>query len=239
MIFSRTSFGEPQARVAVDTHRNVLAEAKTFLGWCVTKTWIRANPLRAVEGRGRRRRGKEQLRIDEARKWLVRARRRAKEGNAGAVAAMVTLLLGLRCSEVISRQVRDLDDVGRLLWIPESKTEAGRRTLVVPKLLRPLLLKLAEAKTSTEPLFGYHDRAWPRKWVQRICEEVHVQRVTAHGMRGLHSTLALDAGQTAPAVAAALGHESPTTTLGHYAAPGAGSAARQDRTVKVLRGRAS
>ena len=232
-------YDELASRLAVDSHRNMLAEAKTFLGWCVAKTWVRANHLEDVVGRGRRRRGKEQLRIDEARKWLARARQLAEEGEPGAVAAMLTLLLGLRCSEVISRTVRDLDDDGHLLWIPESKTEAGRRKLAVPDLLRALLLELAEGKTSTELLFGYHDRAWPRKWVQRICRDVEVQEVTAHGMRGLHSTLALDAGQTAPVVAAALGHESSATTLGHYAAPGAGSAARQDRTLEALAGRAS
>ena len=32
--------------------------------------------------------------------------------------------------------------------------------------------------------------------------------MTAHGMRGLHSTLAVDSGITGHAVAAALGHES-------------------------------
>src|SRR5262249_44423046 len=125
---------------------------------------------------------------------------------------------------------------GRLLWIPESKTEAGRRTLVVPDMLRPLLSSLAEGKKSTDLLFGQHDRSWPRKWGQKICREVRVPEVTAHGMRGLHSTLALEAGQTAPVVAAALGHESPTTTLASYAAPGAGTAARQRRTLQVLEG---
>lgn len=38
----------------------------------------------------------------------------------------MTLLLGLRAGEVISRVVRDLDDDGRLLWIPDAKTAKGR-----------------------------------------------------------------------------------------------------------------
>ena len=45
--------------------------------------------------------------------------------------------------------VRDLDDDGKLLWIPDSKTEAGRRTLQVPELLRPMLKALAEGKLRT------------------------------------------------------------------------------------------
>jgi hypothetical protein len=32
----------------------------------------------------------------------------------------------MRATEIVSRVVRDLDDEGRLLWIPDSKTEAGQ-----------------------------------------------------------------------------------------------------------------
>ncbi|HVV53582.1 MAG TPA: hypothetical protein VHO06_28255 [Polyangia bacterium] len=41
-------------------------------------------------------------------------------------------------------------------------------------------------------------------------------------MRGLHGTLAVETGISAHAVAAALGHESVTTTLQSYAKAGAG-----------------
>jgi integrase len=37
--------------------------------------------------------------------------------------------------------------------------------------------------------------------------------VTAHGMRGLHSTLAIEAGMTGAVVAASLGHEHVSATL--------------------------
>ena len=50
-----------------------------------------------------------------------------------AIAALVSLLMGMRASEITTRIVRDLDDSGRLLWIPHAKTEAGKRTLQVPE----------------------------------------------------------------------------------------------------------
>lgn len=78
-----------------------------------------------------------QLRIDEARRWQVKAIGFADQGEEGAVAAMMSLVMGMRASEIISRVVRDLDDEGRLLWIPETKTEAGKRTLPVPEFLQP------------------------------------------------------------------------------------------------------
>jgi len=223
--------------ISVDYHRNALSETKTFLRWCVKKGWLPSNPLEDVEGVGRRSHGKEQLRIDEARKWLVKAVELAEAGEDGAVAAMMTLLLGIRCSEVVSRVVRDLDDDGRLLWIPDSKTAKGRRTLVVPDELRPYLQELAEGKKPQDLLLGYHDRAWPRAWVQRICEEAGVPVVTAHGNRGLHGTLSIEAGVTPRAVADALGHESfQQTTARSYVQPEAMGQAKQKRALTVLNG---
>jgi integrase len=167
-----TYYDALRATVAVDTHRNVLAEARTFLKWCVVKKrWLARNPLEGVEGQGRRRHGKEQLRIDEARRWQAKAIELADKGSAGAVAAMSSLLLGMRASEIVTRVVRDLDDDGRLLWIPEAKTEKGRRTLQIPELLRPYLRELAKGRPADAPLFGAHDRHWVRKWVQRICRD--------------------------------------------------------------------
>ena len=129
------------------------------------------------------------------------------------MAALMSLVMGLRAGEVVSRVVRDLDDEGRLLWIPDSKTEAGKRTLQVPDFLRPYLLAARGGEEVGRPALRVPRRNWPRKWVQRICKAAGVPRVTAHGMRGLHGTLAVETGMSAHAVAAALGHESVTTTL--------------------------
>lgn len=228
--------------VSVDYHRNTLSEARTFLNWCIKKQWIVANPLDGVEGVGRRNHGKEQLRIDEARKWIARAMELAdRKQESGAIAAMMTLVMGMRCREIVERVVRDVDDEGRLLWIPDSKTAKGRRTLLVPEVLRTHLLRLTKDRHPTEPLFGNvdgkpFDRAWPRKWVQRICADVDVPIVTAHGQRGLHSTLAVEAGMSSRAVADALGHESFSTTAQSYAKPEAVGAAKQARALKVLDG---
>jgi integrase len=227
----------PPRKLSVDYHRNALSEAKTFLRWCAKKKWIAANPLEGIDGVGKRNHGKEQLRIDEARKWISVAVKKADEDEEGAVAAMMTLLLGMRCSEVISRVVRDVDDGGRLLWIPDSKTAKGKRTLKVPDVLRPYLLELTEGKRPDDLLFGYRDRAWPRSWVKRICREAGVVIVTAHGNRGLHGTLSIEAGVTPQAVADALGHESfKQTTAKSYVPAQAVANANQERALRVLQG---
>lgn len=246
LVDARDDAGEPT--YSVDTHRNYLAEARTFFGWCVERRWARENPLAGVKGVGRRRHGKPQLRIDEARRWMKRASELAAD-EPGAVAAMLTLLLGLRAGEVVSRLVRDVDDEGRLFWVPDSKTEAGRRKVEVPELggLREHLRELARGRPGEERLFKgrggpgrgrapHRDRKWVTTWVAQIAEDAGVPRVTAHGMRGLHSTLAIDAGMSGHLVAASLGHESFTTTTTSYAAPASTEAAARRRTLKVLAG---
>jgi integrase len=176
------------------------------------------------------------LRIDESRKWLTVAVELAEGGDLGAVAAMMTLLLGMRAGEIVSRVVRDVDDDGKLLWIPSSKTEAGRRTLEIPALLQPFLKRLTEGRKPDEKLFGQRWRDRPRKEVARICGLAGVPKVCAHSMRGLHSTLAVQSGITGHVVAAALGHESFATTKQSYAKPEAVSSAQQRTVLKVLAG---
>ena len=210
--------------LAPDTHRNYLAEAKTFLDWCVQRKLLRANPLREVRGVGRRRHGKEQLTADEARRWLACAQALFAE-EPGAVAAALLLLCGLRCSEVTDRLVRDVDEGGRVLRITSGKTRAAARAVAIPELIRPHLVALGAGKGSRDNLFGVHWRDWPRHWVRRICEAAGVPVVCAHSMRGLHATLSVSAGMSPHVVAASLGHESATTTLQSYALPGTAEAA--------------
>ena len=127
--------------------------------------------------------------------------------------------------------------VGGCSGYPDAKTEAGKRTLQVPEVLQPYLKGLAEGKTPQEKLFGDHWRDWVRKWVKRICVEARVPKVTAHGMRGLHSTLAWSTALSAHVVAASsLGHESFSTTVQSYAKPEAMAGRSQRRVLTVLEG---
>lgn len=229
-------------KLAADTHRNTLADAKTFFLWCIRKGWIRSSPLSLVEGQGRRRRGKAQLGIDEARKLAGVTLRAAERGDVGAVAVLVSLYLGLRSGEIVNLRVRDVDDGGRVLWIREAldatldqlKTRAAHRAPRVPELLRPLLVGLGQGRAGTEYLFGQHWRDWPRKQTARFCKAAGVPRVCAHGLRGLRSTLALISGENPEIVARTLGHTSSRVTLSNYAAPGTREELQQRRIEEAL-----
>ena len=111
------------------------------------------NPLGRMEGTRKRPCGKPQLRIDgRGACWPDEAvAARVSRGEAGAIAPLFKLVMGPTAGQVVvAGWVAIYGDEGRLFWIPDSKTEAGKRTLQVPDLLRDRLLALAEGKKSDD-----------------------------------------------------------------------------------------
>ncbi|MDB4982109.1 MAG: integrase [Myxococcales bacterium] len=148
----------------------------------------------------------------------------------------MALLMGMRVSEIADRIVRNLDDEGRLLWITDAKTQAGIRRLQVPQQLQPLLRRIAANKQPTDRLFGPKvHRHMVLRHVRRICKAAGVPVIPPHGLRGTHASLAMTAGATGDLVAAALGHESFTTTERHYARADAIADAQQLTALRELK----
>ncbi len=206
------------------THHSVLRMTKLFFRWAMDKKYVKENPFDRVKPIGKAHAGKDQLRIDEARRLTQVLVAAAELGEEGAIATFCQLLLGLRSSEVLGRQIRDLDDDGRVLWIPSGKTHNARRRLEVPEALRPYLLKLAAGRAGEALIFGGdreqpHYHIWLWRQVKKYCERANLPRVCPHSLRGLHSSLAVAAGCTSGAVASALGHGSFAVTAKHYVDP--------------------
>jgi integrase len=228
---------------AVDTLHGIRSAARAFFDWCVRCGYLKTNPLARVEIVGKKKRGKAQLRLDEARTFLegalalANAEVRDRSGfrqQIGALGAATALLLGMRNSEVVGCQVRDLDDGGSTLWIAASKTEAGVRRVEVPELLRPPLLKLAGNRPGSEPLFTGLTRDGMRYWTKNMCEKLGLPIVTPHGLRGTHATASMRPHANPREVAAALGHASFRVTERHYARREAIADARQAAALAAL-----
>ena len=205
----------------VQSHQSVLKIAKHFFRWAVERRYIAVSPFEKVKPIGKPHAGKDQLRIDESRRMTQILVSAAERGEEGAVAVLCQLLLGLRSGEVLARQVRDLDDDGWVLWIPSGKTHNARRRLEVPECLRPFLLHQAAGQPPERLLFGGHrphpyKHMWMWRHVKKYCVQANLPRVCPHSLRGLHSSLAVAAGCTSSAVAAALGHGSFAVTAKHY-----------------------
>ena len=221
---------------SVDTHKNELAEVKTFLRWCYKKGLVSKSlndRLNEVEGIGKRKKGKKQLRVDEGLAWEAKALELANT-EAGAVAALCCYYLGLRASEVISLKVRDVDGGGSILWIDESKTEAGVGAANVPIPLSRLLMNLADGKERDEKIFGHHWRDWPCRWVKKICHLAGVPEVTAHGLRGTRASISLINGMPEAAVSQLLRHTGAKVTREHYISPEAGREAQSRGFFQVI-----
>lgn len=223
-----------KTRQRVDTHRNTLAAGKAFLAWCAARGYAGGNALAGVVGVGERAQGKEQLRVDEARAFMTLAVKLAKEGDLGALAAVTLLVVGIRAGECAAIVARDIDDGGRVLVIPKSKTKAGVRRMVMPRWLGRLLKAAADPETGA--VFPGRDRHWVHYHGRRICRLADVPEVTAHGLRGTHATLAIDGGASADVVAATLGHTNVRITQRHYTKAEATDAARGRRAQDALRG---
>lgn len=232
----RKSTGKP---LSVDSHRNALAETKTFLNWCVDQGWIRKNPALAIKGIGARNHGKPQLeRIKDVRKWYKVAVRLSEAGDEGAIAALMTLVLGMRASEIVTRTIYDLDEDELpcdVLMITRGKTKKSKRRIEVPSPLREFLCLQVRARQDSEYIFkargktGHHDRNWIRSNVLRICGLAKVKPVTAHAMRGTLATIATSSGAAAHIVTATLGHADISTTQESYAEAGSVDAGQRKR----------
>jgi integrase len=222
---------------AVATHRAALNQCKTFFGWCLKQGLLKESPAAGLEGEGRRRRGKVQLRTVEARTWVQHAALRyLRDGEEGALAALLCLLLGLRSKEARDRRVRDVDE--GVLVIERTKTDGGARRLEIPEQLRPLLARQVTGKSATDWLFGgttQRHRGWVLDWTQRLCRECGVTEVCAQSLRGLHATIAVTHGVSAHVVAGSLGH-SPAVMRAHYAAPGSEGTGQSRSLLRVIEG---
>ena len=237
------------------THRMSLIEAKTFLRWCVAQKFLATNPMDAVKGRGRINKRKHQLRIDEARKWLVVAHQQARLGQQGAVAAMMTMLMGLRASEITHRLVMDVDDNatrlhvttvedanGEVVW--RTKTDGSDAIADIPPELQGYL---RQCSVGREPRHGLwtrwgrpvqHARQWPLRWVNTICQLAGVTRVTAHDMRRLYGTISYMGGAKEAEQRAQQGlrHGQWATSDGHYVDATAQAQLGQAAALKILKG---
>ena len=243
------ALAEPTARLlytkltgqcAAATHREALRVARSCYSFAVEEGLVQSNPWDKVRKVGQPRRGKPQLSIDEARR--LRDYCQARLDEDGALVVLLALLCGLRCSEIVQRTVRDVDDGGKLLRVSYSKTAAGRRSLELPAELLGAVAARCVARPPHAPLLPRvarlpgSARQWASREGKRYCAAASVPVVCAHALRGQFASLAYEAAAMPHLVAAALGHTSSKLTERHYADPGAVQRAGQRKRLAVLQG---
>jgi integrase len=226
---------------STDTHHAELALAKRVGDIAVKQRWLRSNPFAGIEPIGRKVHGsaKPRLRVDESRTLRTWCLEHGSEPRA--IVTLAYLLLGARASELVKRDVRDLDDNGRLLWIDRTKTLAGRRRLQLPDELSELLLAMVKGRKPDAPLFAKEDgsratRHWANYHVKAVCKAAGVPVLAPQALRRTQSDLATDAGIAAIEVARHLGHSSTTVTDRSYRDRQVTQDASGERAFKVIAG---
>jgi integrase len=228
--------------LAAASHRALLRAVRAFFAWTIERGYLAKNPFASVKPVGKPRRGKPQPRVDEARKLYSELFRLAWAGESMAGCLLVQILLGPRSSEVWGLRVRDVDADGMRLLIAADggKTANATRTLAieVPEL-RDLLLHFGRGKEPTAYLFSRgcapsSTNSTLYKYLRRLCARLNIPHICPHSLRGLHATLAVQAGATSRAVAGVLGHGSDEITKRHYIAPGADKAGNARNLAALL-----
>jgi integrase len=245
---SLCSIQPPQAQAIYDamteelaaaTHRARLRYVRGFFAWCVERGYLTANPFAAVKPIGKPKRGKPQLRVDEARLLLSHLLSESQRGEDRALGLSLQILHGLRSGEVLKLKARDIDGDGTRLCVAMEggKTANATRTLqiAVPQV-QALLLRQKSGRSPDAWLFG-DGRALPGDYLwdylTRTCKRLGLPHVCPHSLRGMHATFAVQDGASAQHVAAVLGHGSTEITRRHYIAPGSEREA-QARSVATL-----
>lgn len=226
---------------SVDYQRNCLITSRSMCKWLKEEGVIESNPFASIEGKGKRKKGKTQLTMDESKRFLdacvdyehptLRADGRNRmrtpklDPQIGVTAAMTCLLLGLRCSEIARLTPRSIDEGGTVLRVEQTKTEAGKRKLKIPEVLQSRMPALVAADITRNHISN---------WVHKMCRIADVTEVGPHALRGTHASLATEVGATGPQITAALGHGSQTVTKGHYTDANATAQAAQRSALSRL-----
>jgi integrase len=87
------------------------------------------NPVDRIRPVGKRQHGKPHPHQRGA--LVVEHRQATREQRPPRRRGVDELLMGMRTSEILGCMARDIDDRGRLLWIPVSKTRSSRRVLEI------------------------------------------------------------------------------------------------------------
>lgn len=124
------AWSEHVAKQSRASQTGILAALRGLLAYA----GLRGAPLGGIKVNGVRKEGKDQLHIDEARKFVATALMAA---DPLALAAATMIVTGCRPSEVLSLRARDVDDGGALLHVYGTKTKkASARSQSTPPISR-------------------------------------------------------------------------------------------------------
>lgn len=242
--------GKPTAKA---TLRNYRMAARQVMEYAVENRLIEYNPVTYVRIPKNAPKGNRRALSEQEQQWIINTEHRAQ------LPAMLMMLAGLRLEECLALQWRDIDLRSATIRVHQkliykeypvrieqgAKTEAGIRTVNIPKILVNYLK--AQPKTSPEEFVCtnaggklYSATSWRTAWNSFLLtlnlkygdfsmyEKQYkskydpsgvpfvIKRFTAHCLRHTHATNLFHCGKDILYVQHQLGHSSPDVTLTIY-----------------------
>lgn len=199
------------------TIRGCLTPLSGMFGYAVDRGWAAQNPVRQVDSKKMPRSDQAEMRILSSEE--IGAVLRAAT-DTYRLLFLVAIFCGLRLGEILNLTWDDVDFDKAQLVVRESKTEAGRRRVKVP---RYVLEPLAAASLGQDGfVFKTKDGAQMKhRRVGRALEETlkraNVPHCRFHDLRHTFASILIGEGMDVTYVAKQMGHSSPQITLGIYA----------------------
>ena len=198
-----------ERKLAWGTYNQALAALRYVYRWVLK----RGEVVRDIRGPRRTRHLPVVLSLDEVRRFFA-----AVISYKHRMILMTAYSAGLRISEVIHLQVKDVDSERMVIHVRQGKRNKDRYTVLSP-VLWEMLRHYCWAARPVSYLFPGRslDKAMTDSQVQRACKEAQVsagidKEISPHTFRHSFATHLLEAGTDLRVIQALLGHSSPQTT---------------------------
>jgi integrase/recombinase XerD len=236
-------YGDREEEISPATYRVHVAALKRFYRYLDERDEMTGaegrelrSPVDRIELPKRRQKSNDFLRPDEDRALLT-----APMSPTERTLIYLLRFTGLRISEAVALEIRDVDMERGMISVRRSKTDSGQREVPILDELRPVLdrhldkLRLRPDFARTLPLFATkHGTAMktPFAWriVKRVAERAgvrtrtasdeagfNVSEVTPHTLRRTFASTLLNNGARIDSVSKVLGHSSTAVTEHAYA----------------------
>lgn len=205
-------------------------ELRCMMSYAIDRGFLKLDPLAGMKKRKLPKRKKEALTHDETDKLLLEARLRK---HPYFLIWLLTLMLGLRRSELAGLKWGDLDFANRLIhlrrqWKPkegivEKLKDNEDRTVAIPLSVIPVLHG-HRAQSRSDFVIDIDCHRWrsgnQAEVLRAFCKEIGIKEVTHHQLRATHITLALVDGIPLGIVKENVGHAKLSTTDEYFRSSG-------------------
>ena len=201
------------------TIRNILKPLSRMMSMAARRGLCNGNPVRALDREDMPNGDQKKMRIldeQEIQKLLF-----AASSDRWRALFATLVFTGLRIGEALALTWDDVDLRGGMITVRDSKTDAGVREVVMPRIVVRRLGSIGGFSAGALVFRTENDTALSKRNTLRAltsaAEKAGIEHVTQHELRHTYASILIGRGFDATLVADQLGHKDPSITLRTYA----------------------